>query len=564
MTHEIKYIDTKTGNKTIEFDSYLLHSKYDPIKEAQRIAEKEYTENFVHIVFGYGCGYLVDELKKMIEDEVIVVIDPFKIELNINDDTIYGKNQIDEFKTQLASSLENLSREVKVICSLNYDKIAPEFYKEVLQCVKDVQRSNQVDEYTIRTGSEGWQENYIKNLPLLIRDQPLSNNSKFNDVPVVIASGGPSLTKQLPLLQSIRENIILVAAGSTINSLLKHDIEPDYVVTIDGSEANYHHFENIHSNKTKLIYGLSSNYKIQYEWKNERYAFLTTDDVKVQEIIEKKYGVDLPLIAGGGSVANFALTVATNLSSGPIALIGQDLAYTDLQTHASGNKYAMRIDDEFLEKRDAFQTEGYYGEQVMTDYPFHAMKLAFETLITILPNIPTIYNCTEGGVKIKGVEQVTFKEFCEKFAIRPVELDKQSKFEEKKWETIRLGLEEEVKVYQTINNRLKEVILKLKKDWLKKFFSPQTIKVLNSIDKLLREKLANLMFERIADPLIADVLRNYKGKKNEEEEEKFNRVYNQNLELYCRLQEAVSKTKIYTEEAIKLGDELNARINGSN
>lgn len=432
MTHEIKYIDTRTGNKTIEFDSYLLHSKYDPIKEAQRIAEKEYTENFVHIVFGYGCGYLVDELKKLLEDEVIIVIDPFKIELNINDDTIYGKNQINDFKTQLSSSLENLSREVKVICSLNYDKIAPEFYKEVLQSVKDVQRSNQVDEYTIRTGSEGWQENYIKNLPLLIRDQPLSHNSKFNDVPVVIASGGPSLTKQLPLLQSIRENIILVAAGSTINSLLKHDIEPDYVVTIDGSEANYHHFENIHSNKTKLIYGLSSNYKIQYEWKNERYAFLTTDDVKVQEIIEKKYGVDLPLIAGGGSVANFTLTVATNLSSGPIALIGQDLAYTDLQTHASGNKYAMRIDDEFLEKRDAFQTEGYYGEQVMTDYPFHAMKLAFETLITILPNIPTIYNCTEGGVKIKGVEQVTFKEFCKKFAIHPVELDKQSKFEEKK------------------------------------------------------------------------------------------------------------------------------------
>lgn len=564
LTHEIKYIDTRTGNKTIEFDSYLLHSKYDPIKEAQRIAEKEYTENFVHIVFGYGCGYLVDELKKMVEDEVIIVIDPFKVELNISDDTIYGENQIDDFQDKLSSSLENLSREVKVICSLNYDKIAPEFYKEVLQSVKDVQRSNQVDENTIRFGSESWQENYIKNLPLLTKDYPFTHIEKLKDTPVVIASGGPSLIKQLPLLQSIRNNIILIAAGSTINSLLEHNLEPDFVVTIDGSKANYHHFEDISIKNAKLIYGLSSNYNIQYEWKNERYAFLTTDDVKVQKIIEDKYGVELPLIAGGGSVANFTLTVARKLSLGPIALIGQDLAYTNLQTHASGNKFAMKIDDAFLKNRDAFETEGYYGDQVMTDYSLHSMKLAFEELIKVLPHSSTIYNCTEGGVKIKGFEQIKFNEFCEAYAVRPVVVMKQSKVTEKSWNTIRQGLEEEIRAYKTINQRLTDIILKIKQDRLKKFFSTQTIKLLDNMDKILREKLDYLMFDRIADPLIADVLRNYKGRKNEKEEEKFDRVYNQNLELYCRLQEAVLKTKTYTEEAIKLGDELNDRINGSN
>lgn len=564
MTHEIKYIDTRTGKKTIEFDSYFLHSKYDPIKEAQRIAEKEYTENFVHIVFGYGYGYIVDELKKLIDDEVIIVIDPFKEELNISDDTIYGINQIEEFQTQLSSSLENLSREIKVICSLNYEKIAPEFYKEVLQCVKDVQRSNQVDENTIRLGSESWQENYVKNLPLLIKDCPLTHIEKLKDTPVVIASGGPSLIKQLPLLQSIRNNIILVAAGSTINSLLEHNIEPDYVVTIDGSEANYHHFENISIKNAKLIYGLSSNYKIQYEWTNERYAFLTTGDVKVQKIIEDKYGVELPLIAGGGSVANFTLTVARKLSSGPIALIGQDLAYTNLQTHASGNKFAMEIDDAFLKNRDAFETEGYYEDKVMTDYPLHSMKLAFEDLIKFLPNSSTIFNCTEGGVKIKGFEQIEFKEFCEAYAKNPKVIIKQLNTIGKKWDIIHLGLEEEIRVYKSIDQRLKDIILKLKQDRLKKFFSAQTIKLLDNMDKFLSEKLDYLMFDRIADPLIADVLRNYKGKKSENDEEKFDRVFNQNLELYCRLQEAVSKTKTYTEEAIKLGDELNARINGSN
>lgn len=564
MTHEIKYIDTRTGNKTIEFDNYLLHSKYDPIKEAQRIAEREYTENFVHIVFGYGCGYLVDELKKMVEDEVIIVIDPFKVELNISDDTIYGENQIDDFQAKLSSSLENLSREVKVICSSNYDKIAPEFYKEVLQCVKDVQRSNQVDENTIRLGSESWQENYVKNLPLLMKDGSIEQIKKLKDTPLVIASGGPSLIKQLALLQSIRNNIILVAAGSTINSLLEHNIEPDYVVTIDGSEANYHHFEDISVKNAKLLYGLSSNYKIQYEWTNERYAFLTTDDVKVQKIIEDKYGVELPLIAGGGSVANFTLTVARKLSSGPIALIGQDLAYTNLQTHASGNKFAMEIDEAFLKNRDAFETEGYNGEQVMTDYPLHSMKLAFEDLIKFLPNSSTIFNCTEGGVRIKGIEQIKFKEFCETYAKNSIDVIKRVNNIGKKWGVIRLGLEEEIRVYKTIDQRLKDLILKLKQDRLKKFFSTQTIKLLDNMDNFLSEKLDHLMFDRIADPLIADVLRNYKGKKSEKDEEKFDRVYNQNLELYCRLQEAVLKTKIYTEEAIKLGDELNDRINGSN
>lgn len=562
---DIKYIATKNKNETVEINGFLLHSKYDPIKEAQRIADKEYIENYVHVLFGYGLGYVADALgEKLNGKESIVIVDPFKEELNIENEFVQSMGDVDKIKSKLSNLLENNSREVKVICSPNYDKLAVVEYKNLLQIVKDVQREKEVDENTIRFGSENWQENYIKNLLFASKDLSLGNLEKKYDCPVVIASGGPSLTKQIPQLKKIRENIILIAAGSTVNSLVKDNIEPDYVVTIDGTIANYNHFKDLKLKEATLLYCLSSHYGIQQEYAGQRYAFLTTNDFRVGGHMKKNLHIDLPYIAGGGSVANFAFTIAMFISSGPIALIGQDLAYTNNQTHALNNKHFEMINEEYLQTRDAFEVEGYFGDKVKTDYVLYSMKQAFECLHEAIEHESPIYNCTEGGVKLIGFEQIPFEEFIVKH-VKPITINKIGSSNADQKVPISKLIEQlynEVEIYSKLEKSFLDALSLLKVNKKLGFFKHTVLTKLDKIDKKTKESLELVMMDRIVEPLTMDVLRNYKPKKNETPKESFERVYNQSVELYSRLLEVTKKSKRFSNETIELVKLYEVKENG--
>lgn len=87
------------------------------------------------------------------------------------------------------------------------------------------------------------------------------------------------------------------------------------------------------------------------------------------------------------------------ITTGPIALIGQDLAYTENLTHANNNKNQKSVDDSYFKKRNAFQVEGYFDDLVMTDYVFYSMKNSFEQIHKKIKHSASIFNCTEGGLK---------------------------------------------------------------------------------------------------------------------------------------------------------------------
>ncbi|PKC53047.1 hypothetical protein RhiirA1_480136, partial [Rhizophagus irregularis] len=54
--HQVERLTAKSGVPTLKINDYYIHSKYDPIREAQQIAERQYTPHHAHIIFGYGCG----------------------------------------------------------------------------------------------------------------------------------------------------------------------------------------------------------------------------------------------------------------------------------------------------------------------------------------------------------------------------------------------------------------------------------------------------------------------------------------------------------------------------
>ncbi|WP_281216918.1 motility associated factor glycosyltransferase family protein [Lysinibacillus capsici] len=557
--YNIEYVSTNNNLKTMRVNNFFLHSKYNPIQEAKRIVEKEFEPNFVHVVFGYGLGYIIDELiNKLGKKDKLIVIDPLLKEFNeeINTDNS-SFTLIEEVKSELieevvATNLNNLSTQVKVICSPNYDKILKEEYLIVLESIKTVQRLQQVGENTTRQFSLDWQENYVHNILHSYRNHSLKELKQAYNCPIIVISGGPSLKKQILKLKEIKEKIITIASGSTINSLLYHGIEPDYVVSIDGGIANYNHFKEIGNIQSQLIFGFSSHYKIQEIFPNAKYALLDVGDSEFQNYLNNVFSIDVPLIAGGASVANFAFTVACYMTSGPIAIIGQDLAYTNNKSHEDSNKHYIEIDESYKKSRGMFEITGYYNDNVLTDYAFLLMKKDFERLNRQIQHPSPIFNCTEGGAKIEGMEQIPFTLFCDSFINEETnKLNSQSRPPSRDMDFFIDKMQAEIAIYNKIIGEIQIGLAKLNSNKSNIVFEKSVLRELDKIDKSIKKYKIRTAMNHIFDPITMDVLRNYQPVPNESDQATFERVFNQNKELYSRLLEAFKVSKQYILDVIK-------------
>ncbi|MCL6586721.1 MAG: DUF115 domain-containing protein [Anoxybacillus sp.] len=420
----------KNGEKTIKVHGLYLHSTYYPSKEAEKIVRKHYTKGRLFILFGLGLGYLVKAFDELLDPEYdhLFVIEPssdlFDIairEANVKE--VLQKSYISFFVgTQqeiaywkLGQLIDEHAGKIVIIDSPNYKQLFDEEYGEFLNKVKELSYLNIVNINTIFAWSKNWQQNLLSNLYSAIEATPFAKltEEKLN-CPVIIASGGPSLTKQLELLKTVENRALIICAGSTINSLLKYGIKPHILVVIDGAEVNFAHFKDVEDiHDIPLFYPLIVYREIPSYHQGEKVVFNLQKD-ELSETIDRIFYEKLGHVRGGGSVATFCLSIAQQLTNGPICLIGQDLAYTNFQTHAEGNRLGKKLDkSEFSNTKKYLKVKGFYEDEVFTDYSFYSMKQTFEQLIKSFGD-RVVYNATEGGAFIEGAVHLPFADFITK------------------------------------------------------------------------------------------------------------------------------------------------------
>jgi hypothetical protein len=560
--------------QTLKVNNLYIHSKYSPLDEAKKIAESSYKKNHLHILFGFGLGYISHELlTKFSDTDSLLIIEPnhelLKTSLQYMDNAQILKHKnvqicvgedLNNLKYQLNAFFSEYMGRFTLINTPNYPKLYPEFYKLVLETAKEQLMMEIINNNTRHLFSEQWQENYISNLYEAFQAHNFSDLTGKLTCPVIVASGGPSLTKQLPLLKGLKNKALIICAGSTINSLLRENIEPDLVVSVDGGIPNYNHFKNLKIDSIPLVYPLIVHKGIPKGHKGKHIIFNISDHTLINNWTNKLLSQEVGLVQTGHSVANFSLDIAYQLTSGPICLIGQDLAYTNNQTHAEGNQGFSIIDKAKENQRKMFRVEGYYGDEVLTDYVFLGMKNSFVNHLAKIRETDLtrkIINSTEGGIKMEGFSQMPFNEFIDTFCSNDCSKEIGALIPAKKMGDCKKFHKEIITLLEKYEEVIKladksiDILNGVKRN--NYMFNKKLNKKLENSDERLKNLLENEFIYYILRPILFKVQHSHLEVLNENEVETNRRIYEKSLLLYKGIKGAAEQGIIWIRE-------LNGRI----
>ncbi|EJA9386710.1 motility associated factor glycosyltransferase family protein, partial [Campylobacter coli] len=432
----------------------------DPIKELEKNLEyfKDFTRYPVLFFYGFGNGILY---KILLQNQALKRIIIFEKELEL---IFLALNFID-FSKDLSLgrliilhhddiNLPKMDKVFRLIGDLFYRSynlhIANDFYEHYKE---DILKLNKLNMQTIKNHNlmhgndpkDALQgiEQFVYNLPQMITHpsykELLSKRKGVSDTAIIVSTG-PSLTKQLPLLKKYANTATIFCADSAYPILAKHDIKPDYVLSLERIPLTSEFFNNDFGefDRDVLFVCVSWVYPqtIKYLQKNNRnFMLISRPSDFIKNINFHQYGY----VGYGPSVAHMAYEFATHLNYKNIIFIGQDLAYAkDGFSHTKDYSNLDKHEGHFQRDKGKFQCLAYGGNGKVESSGIWTM-FRFSLQNTISRNIiSTTYNCTEGGARIEGTIEKPFLWACENLLdkdlnkpfekLEPLSLNKQNEF----------------------------------------------------------------------------------------------------------------------------------------
>ncbi|EAI1712879.1 DUF115 domain-containing protein, partial [Campylobacter coli] len=286
-------------------------------------------------------------------------------------------------------------------------------------------------------------EQFVYNLPQMITHpsykELLSKRKNLSDTAIIVSTG-PSLTKQLPLLKKYANKATIFCADSSYPILAKHGIKPDYVCMLERTEITAeffnHDFGEFDNGICFIIKSIVHPNAINYlTKKTDNFTIVSTYASFIQYLKLDYFGY----FNMGFSVAHMACYLSLHLNHKNIIFIGQDLAYAENgNSHPDDYQNSANYESQMYEH---ILTEAYGGkEKIKTHHVWLMFKRNLEQDVQKIQKYldTKVYNCTEGGARIKGTIEKPFLWACENLLdkdlnkpfekLEPLSLNKQNEF----------------------------------------------------------------------------------------------------------------------------------------
>ncbi len=454
--------------ETRERDIYF-HSKYNPEREAERIAKTiGFSEKKQLFILGTGLGYYLKQFNSNYKFDRIVIIEPFLsifyAALNFNDLSSFLVNDNLVFVIGGETSLfEVIQRNITISLEKELDflehspslKLFNNKFKEIYKNIKEAINYKKFGLVTDLKIARKWRNNIILNLPSII-ESPKADDffGLFEGLPAICVSAGPSLDKNVTLLKKAKGKVLLMCVGTALKALLKHNIKPDIVVSMDGKRANYRHYKGITLTADSFLLTELGNYhEINQNWVGKQIFF--TMKRNFSGWVENLKG-DYTSINTGGTVAHSMVDLAYRFGADPIVLVGQDLAFAEGRTHASGTTYGGRE----TKNEGAIEVEGVNGTPVLTNKGYLSMLTYFNNYFSKRPG-RTYIDATEGGARIKHTHVMKLEDVINNYCQTKINIQEilEERYNEVKSDFTKIELELKDEIFSTIEELKKAIKL---------------------------------------------------------------------------------------------------------
>ena len=391
----------------------FLHSAYDRAHELREVFRNVSPETQILVLFGFGLGDAVAWAGENLPDlERIVVIDPSpqlvqaalkypgvvdKLKKVPVVDFVVNKPVSESAGFMLGRMEEDFRKKYGFAYHMGHRSLFKGYYEEFSELVLTHFRRTGVAIRTVDANIFVKTQNIINNLkaPSVNIDELLH---RLKGRPAIMVSAGPSLDKNLHLLEKAKEKAFVIAVGSAIKILYNKGIKPHARAAFSPHPDENTVFDGIADYEDiPLVYSNTLDYLVVKKY-NAPKARMVMDSDPITRQLYVQGGIDHTLVGSGGTIANVTFDLLCRAGCSQVIFTGQDMCYTDLKLYADGSWSDPRI---------AGQTQGLikekniYGEEVFTSAAFAGIRQDFEAAIAHYPNL-TFWNATEGGLPIQG------------------------------------------------------------------------------------------------------------------------------------------------------------------
>ena len=456
QTDKVEVIESKKGDKTLQYytednQKLMVHSKYDPIREAERIIASHEGEitNDTHVFFyGIGLGYHIEKFQEAFPNHNYSIYEPipeifFTISAQVELKQVMTNKMtnlyMDTHKSESNSYLEEFrtsNKKIHIIVLPSYQNIIKGKIQYFQDNVRKTVLNRRSNFHTNINFQKHWVLNSILNFktvldtPNMLKD---IDRKQFEGKPAIIVSAGPSLVEDIEHLRFIKENNLayLFSVGSAINSLIEYDVLPDAVCTYDPGEKNHLVFKKMIEKGIKdmpMIFGSSVGYETLTRYEGPKAHFITSQDRTSLYFLHDQIEFN-DLILDSPSIAVMTFQLLNKLGASPIIFAGQNLGYLYDRKYSEGIEYEhIESKVESHEMDNALITNDVYGNQIKTNRGFNSMRENIEHYARMYTE-NTFINTTKGGSAIEGVPFRPIDEVIKSVLTEPIE--KQKWLEEK-------------------------------------------------------------------------------------------------------------------------------------
>lgn len=270
-----------------------------------------------------------------------------------------------------------------------------------------------------------------KNARLLIESS--KQDKKSRSLPICILGNGPSLDKAIPFIKENMGNVIVVSCGTTLNTLYKIGIKPDFQVDVERMRHTAEKFSRMDASYMDGIIAMTVNvmHPHFYDFFDTSIIGLKPGEAISSIMKSGTLGDSVPknlstLLNSGPIVANTAVSYFLNLGVQEIYLFGVDCGFRDPDRHHSshsgyfnsrGENSGLASYEEGLMERPAN-----YGGVALTNLIFDASRIQLEQAIKRYKEMNRLFSCynLSDGIKINGAESLEISDIL----LMPSKLDK--------------------------------------------------------------------------------------------------------------------------------------------